>query len=91
MGRNEIEIENEKFDDSFKNFTIVNKNLFEDNFKYDDSYKNFTIVNNSSSFNITEYPKYKDYRSSDDSSANKVTKISIVLNLILLFNIFLNM
>lgn len=82
-----------RFDDNNR----VGNLLVEDNIKFDDdSLRNFTrtIINNSGTGNviISDDPKYKaPEKLPDISSANKVTKIAIVLNLMLLFSIFLNM
>jgi hypothetical protein len=67
-------------------------NLVEDNINRfnDDSVKNFTraIINNSGSGNVIFYD---DKKKPDDSSAIKITKMGVVVNLMLLLSVFLNM
>lgn len=80
-----------KFEDSFKNSS------FEDNLSKfsDDSVKNFTraIVNNSGSGNVSVV-FYDEDKEQDDiipSSAIKISKAGIIVNLMLLFGLLLNM
>lgn len=75
----------------------INNSGIEDNINRfsDDSVKNFTraIVNNSGSGNVSVV-FYDDKKKSDDdyqSSAIKISKTGIVVNLMLLISLFLNM
>lgn len=60
----------------------------------DDSVKNFTraIVNNSGNGNVSVI-YYEDKKQPEESNShvNKISKVGIIVNLMLLFSLFLNM